>query len=202
MKQFQTLLPGVDLFVEFGSLEPSNQSWAAASSSGSCRKTPVIDHFLSHDWNTSRYLKWMTLLVIFNAGPAACFTLLVSVVLSVFACFGYLGAEHLYWLPLPGFLTYVLVLLFWQDMRRAFRTPILAFDRVFVELVGHGGVFLPVALYVALGCMVHYFQLPQQLRHFRVQAFAALSRVEWSERTPSVDGTGAGTGRFLPFPPA
>lgn len=232
------------------------------------RKTPVIDHFLSHDWNTSRYLKWMTLLVIFNAGPAACFTLLVSVVLSVFACFGYLGAEHLYWLPLPGFLTYVLVLLFWQDMRRAFRTPILAFvdklciaqhdmqlkeqgirglgsflassntltvlwseryfsrlwctyevasylegerhkaielipvkmalllliasiqacsgflmkyltwllditewlqDRVFVELVGHGGVFLPVALYVALGCMVHYFQLPQQLRHFRVQ---------------------------------
>ncbi|CAK9097628.1 unnamed protein product [Durusdinium trenchii] len=36
MKQFQTLLPGVDLFVEFGSLEPSNQSWAAASSSGSC----------------------------------------------------------------------------------------------------------------------------------------------------------------------
>lgn len=37
----------------------------------------------------------------------------VSVVLSVFACFGYLGAEHLYWLPLPGFLTYVLVLLFW-----------------------------------------------------------------------------------------
>ncbi|CAK9076259.1 Uncharacterized protein SCF082_LOCUS36839 [Durusdinium trenchii] len=234
-------------------------------------KTDHIDHFLSHDWGTSRSLKVMTLLIVFNSCAAAVATSLVVLLLSITASTGLIPPKLWPWLPLPGFLCYVSILLFWQDVRLLCRRPLLAFldklciaqhdlhlkeqgirglgsflrcsrnlnilwseryfsrlwccyevaaylkeggfrdgeksivlipvqmaslllistiqscstflvqyvswlfqakwmqNRFFLELIGKGTIFVPLALYVALSAMVSLFELPRQLQDFRVQ---------------------------------
>ncbi|CAK9028352.1 unnamed protein product [Durusdinium trenchii] len=90
-------------------------------------KTDHIDHFLSHDWGTSRSLKVMTLLIVFNSCAAAVATSLVVLLLSITASTGLIPPKLWPWLPLPGFLCYVSILLFWQDVRLLCRRPLLAF---------------------------------------------------------------------------
>eukprot|EP00913_Durusdinium_trenchii_P020302 g19073.t1 len=91
------------------------------------QKTEHIDYFLSHDWETSRLLKWMTLLVMFNAPAAAVVTLIVTGVMIPFSVFGFIPYQLVLWQPLVGHLSYLIMLLIWQDLRRLCRKPLLVF---------------------------------------------------------------------------
>jgi len=236
------------------------------------QKTDELDYFFSHDWETSRLLKWLSLLVMFNSHAAAIAMLIVTSLLVVLACYG--SIPELVWplLPLLSMITYLVFFVFWQQLRSLWCKPCLVFldrlciaqhDRALKEqgirglgcflaksrnltilwsgryfsrlwclyelasylkdetvkdqrniqilpvdlcllllistiqavvwlcvifiswafsiwwmtehpilfnLLGRGGgVFIPVAVYMALGCMTRLYQLPQQLHHFRVQ---------------------------------
>eukprot|EP00434_Breviolum_minutum_P008984 symbB.v1.2.007915.t1/scaffold494.1/size196131/9 len=52
------------------------------------QKTDELDYFFSHDWETSRLLKWLSLLVMFNSHAAAIAMLIVTLLLVVLACNG------------------------------------------------------------------------------------------------------------------
>ena len=90
------------------------------------RQCLLFDTFISHDWKTSSWLKYASLLLFFNAKPAAVATLLVSVI-------GGILSYHYEVLPPPrwaisiGYLTFAIFLFFWQSFRDIFRRPRLAF---------------------------------------------------------------------------
>jgi len=90
-----------------------------------------IDYFVSHDWQTGRWQKTLSLLLIFNSLPAAFAAVLVSFVTS-----GLLLLERL-----PGgwrtaslltYAVYFCFLCFWQRMRRALccSVPLVFVDRL------------------------------------------------------------------------
>eukprot|EP00438_Fugacium_kawagutii_P013720 Skav229303 [mRNA] locus=scaffold2942:28557:30092:+ [translate_table: standard] len=91
-----------------------------------------FDAFISHDWHTSRWLKYGSLLLFFNAKAAAVATLVVSVVLGVLIqCQVVLLGE---WAIAIGYLTFIVVLLFWQNIRGLFLKPRLAFlDKLTID---------------------------------------------------------------------
>ena len=89
------------------------------------RKADHIDHFLSHDWESSRWFKYVTLLIQFNAQPAAVATFLVSIAVGVLATFGYLPVAP--WTPVFGYATYFFVLFSWPHLGSLFTTPVLVF---------------------------------------------------------------------------
>eukprot|EP00438_Fugacium_kawagutii_P022413 Skav216078 [mRNA] locus=scaffold3899:4237:5790:+ [translate_table: standard] len=84
-----------------------------------------FDAFISHDWHTSRWLKYGSLLLYFNAKAAAVATLLVSIIVGVLVQYQIipLGQSAIF----IGYLTFVVVLLFWQNIRNLFVKPRLAF---------------------------------------------------------------------------
>lgn len=91
-------------------------STGGTNSFGLSRRTEQIDYFFSHDWETSRFLKWLTLLVMFNSHAAAISMLIVTGLISMCAAFGGEGVPQwlLPCLPLFPMLTYVVILIFWQ----------------------------------------------------------------------------------------
>eukprot|EP00435_Cladocopium_sp_Y103_P072456 s40_g40.t1 len=270
------LLRGVPLKVCLQGIGKHWKRSIAASDSSSL--TDRIDFFFSHDWETSRVLKWLSLLVMFNSHAAATTMTLVTFLLVVLALMGGLPAIFWPWLPVFSMLSYAVIFLFWQQLRSCCGKPLLVFldarwDRLciaqhdlalkeqgirglgsFLEksqnltilwsgryfsrlwclyevasylkderteekniqilpvhlclllciasaqatswmfaihvalttmgksgwgivenallfnLFGRGGAaFIPVALYVSLGCMTRLYQLPRQLQDFRVQ---------------------------------
>eukprot|EP00913_Durusdinium_trenchii_P020301 g19072.t1 len=204
-------------------------------------KTDHIDHFLSHDWGTSRSLKVMTLLIVFNSCAAAVATSLVVLLLSITASTGLIPPKLWPWLPLPGFLCYAyagapplprqeqgirglgsflrcsrnlnilwseryfsrlwccyevaaylkeggfrdgeksivlipvqmasLLLISTIQSCSTFLVQYVSWlfqakwmqNRFFLELIGKGTIFVPLALYVALSAMVSLFELPRHL---------------------------------------
>eukprot|EP00435_Cladocopium_sp_Y103_P036878 s665_g9.t1 len=85
-----------------------------------------LDHFLSHDWHTSRWLKYLALLVLFNSRPAAIATFVVSV--SVGVVCGLLGWRGGIRLAVLADLTFLIIFCFWQRLRRCIsRRPVMVF---------------------------------------------------------------------------
>jgi len=90
------------------------------------RETQRFDAFLSHDWGTSRWLKLLAMLMVFNSRAAAISTTLVSVLSPVLASFVF-GIEDSAGPMLLSFGTFWMVLCFWQRIRQCFRTPVIVF---------------------------------------------------------------------------
>eukprot|EP00435_Cladocopium_sp_Y103_P054904 s12_g18.t1 len=100
-----------------------------SSGRGDLRQCLDFDAFISHDWQTSRWLKYGSLLLLFNAKAAAVATLLFSTAGGLLVQYkvlpqtdwaisiGYLG----------GYLVFVVFLVFWQNIRDLFVRPRLAF---------------------------------------------------------------------------
>ena len=83
------------------------------------------DIFVSHDWQTSRWLKYASLLVLLNSRAAALATLVVSLALGLLVAY---QALPNYSLSMSiGYLTFAVFFLFWQHIRDIFLTPKLAF---------------------------------------------------------------------------
>ena len=89
------------------------------------RRCVTFDVFISHDWQTSRWLKYASLLLLFNAQPAAIATLVVSLTLAFLK--HYEELQDTIWLMCGGYLTFIVFLLFWQNLRDMFVGPKLAF---------------------------------------------------------------------------
>jgi len=107
-------------------------STGGTNSFGLSRRTEQIDYFFSHDWETSRFLKWLTLLVMFNSHAAAISMLIVTGLISMCAAFGGEGVPQwlLPCLPLFPMLTYVVILIFWQKIRSRWKEPMVFLDRL------------------------------------------------------------------------
>lgn len=89
------------------------------------RQTSRFDAFLSHDWGTSRWLKLLAMLVVFNAKAAAVAATTVSVLSSPIALAFQL--EDALGPMLLCFATFWLFLCFWQRIRQLLRFPLMVF---------------------------------------------------------------------------
>ncbi|CAL1159465.1 unnamed protein product [Cladocopium goreaui] len=89
------------------------------------RQTKRFKAFLSHDWNTSRWLKLLSLLVIYNSRAAFVSSLLVTI------CVGVLQAAHLipkvWWTTSLVFAVFPFMFCFWQRIRSFLRIPVVVF---------------------------------------------------------------------------
>jgi len=114
------------------SLKSTNGASAGVNSFGLSRRTEQIDYFFSHDWETSRFLKWLTLLVMFNSPAAAISLLIVTGLISTCAALGGEGVPQwlLPCLPLFPMLTYAVILIFWQKIRSRWKEPMVFLDRL------------------------------------------------------------------------
>ncbi|CAE7688140.1 unnamed protein product [Symbiodinium pilosum] len=84
-----------------------------------------LDHFLSHDWASSRWLKLMSLLVLHNSGPAFCTSLATSLLVGILVACELL--PYSLWTPLLGHFSFFFVLCFWQRIRASFGHPLMVF---------------------------------------------------------------------------
>jgi len=94
------------------------------------QKCSHFDIFLSHDWATSRWLKYATLLLLFNSKAAALATLAVSLAVGMGISFDVLpnqGPKNNGWALSIGYLTFLVFILFWQNIRDSFLKSRLAF---------------------------------------------------------------------------
>ena len=89
------------------------------------KPTESFDEFLSHDWATSRWLKFMSLLMIHNSRAAAVTALLSSICVAILQAFEVLPADS--WIVFFVYPVYWFVLLFWQRIRSLFLTPATVF---------------------------------------------------------------------------
>ncbi|CAE7240284.1 unnamed protein product [Symbiodinium sp. CCMP2592] len=89
------------------------------------KQTESFDEFLSHDWATSRWLKFMSLLMIHNSRAAAVTALLSSICVAILQAFEVLPADS--WIVFFVYPVYWFVLLFWQRIRSLFFTPATVF---------------------------------------------------------------------------
>eukprot|EP00435_Cladocopium_sp_Y103_P057026 s700_g19.t1 len=81
--------------------------------------------FVSHDWRTSGWLKYASLLVLLNSGAAFLATLIVSLALGLLVAYEVL--PNYSWLVSIGYLTFAVFFFFWQHIRDTFFAPKLAF---------------------------------------------------------------------------
>ena len=84
-----------------------------------------FDAFISHDWQTSHWLKFGSLLLLFNVKAAAIATLLFSTAGGFLIQYKVLPQTG--WVISIGYLVFVIFLVFWQDIRDLFLRPRLAF---------------------------------------------------------------------------
>eukprot|EP00435_Cladocopium_sp_Y103_P069394 s64_g33.t1 len=85
----------------------------------------TYDAFISHDWQTSGWLKYASLLLLFNSQAAAIVTLVVSIAGGLLISYDLLPNTD--WAICMGYLTFIVLLLFWQNIRDVCRKPKLAF---------------------------------------------------------------------------
>ncbi|CAE7773560.1 unnamed protein product [Symbiodinium sp. CCMP2592] len=83
------------------------------------------DNFLSHDWKTSGLLKYLSLLILFNAKAAAIASILISVLVGVLRMTAVL--PNLVWTELPCYAFFYFVLVFWQELLAWVRLPRMVF---------------------------------------------------------------------------
>ncbi|CAE7477590.1 unnamed protein product [Symbiodinium natans] len=89
------------------------------------KETSRLDHFLSHDWGSSRWLKLVALLVIHNSGPAFCASLATSLLVGVLVSCKLL--PYSLWTVLIGHFSFFFVFCFWQRIRGLFFRPLMVF---------------------------------------------------------------------------
>eukprot|EP00439_Symbiodinium_sp_Y106_P070061 s19_g12.t1 len=106
------------------------QHWKQhAKIKGHVVSTEYYDNFLSHDWATSGHLKYLSLLILFNAKAAMVASILISVLVGVLRMMAIL--PNLVWTQLPCYTFYYVVLVFWQQIRAVIFSPRLVFlDRL------------------------------------------------------------------------
>ena len=75
----------------------------------------TYDAFISHDWQTSGWLTYASLLLLFNSQTAAIVTLVVSVAGGLLIFYELLPNSD--WAICIGYLTFIVLLLFWQNIR-------------------------------------------------------------------------------------
>eukprot|EP00434_Breviolum_minutum_P001062 symbB.v1.2.000934.t2/scaffold54.1/size375170/7 len=83
------------------------------------------DVFLSHDWATSRWLKLCSMMIIFNSHAAFWSSFIVSVITGFLRAFEVIPDQM--WTISSGYVVYLLVLCFWQRLRRVFFRPLIVF---------------------------------------------------------------------------
>lgn len=88
-------------------------------------RTLSYDFFFSHDWGTKGWLKFISLLVLFNSRAATLATLAYSLLAAAVVPQG-MGMLPSHWLPVSGYLVF-LFLVSWQHLRAAVRAPRTAF---------------------------------------------------------------------------
>eukprot|EP00438_Fugacium_kawagutii_P018809 Skav221679 [mRNA] locus=scaffold1494:69920:71455:+ [translate_table: standard] len=121
------LLQGVPIhciLARAGETFSTNEAWSREQRK-ELKHCLQFDAFISHDWHTSRWLKYGSLLLFFNAKAAAVATLVVSIIVGVFVQCQIVPLEP--WTIFIGYLTFVVVLFFWQNVRNLFVKPRLAF---------------------------------------------------------------------------
>lgn len=89
-------------------------------------QTQRFDYFLSHDWGTSGWMKYFSLLIFFNSRASALVTFVSSSLLGVLSGMELLP-KTVWWLIL-GQLVALVVLFFWQHLRDVFSR-----ERLFVD---------------------------------------------------------------------
>lgn len=88
-------------------------------------QTEYYDEFLSHDWETSRWYKLCTMLMIYNSRAAFVCSLVVSIAVGVLRAAKILPDKL--WIQLSVFAVFPLVLCFWQRIRIIFARPLVVF---------------------------------------------------------------------------
>jgi len=127
------LLQGVHLSV---CLSGWGKFWAATTPAPVgkrlSRRTAVYDTFLSHDWGTPRWLKFIALVVIFNSRAAAVASAVVSLTVGVLRATGLLPDEL--WTVIFGYATFYIFLLVWQKIRDFVLRPQIVFlDKLCID---------------------------------------------------------------------
>ncbi|OLQ12007.1 hypothetical protein AK812_SmicGene4093 [Symbiodinium microadriaticum] len=96
------------------------------------RRTAFYDTFLSHDWRTPRWLKFIALVVIFNSRAAALASAIVSLAVGVLRATGVLPDEL--WTVIFGYATFYIFLLVWQRIRDFVLRPQIVFlDKLCID---------------------------------------------------------------------
>ena len=124
------LLRGTPLHV---ALSGFGKHWAGLSSGATgalyqlSQPVESIDVFLSHDWETSRWMKLWALLLCFNSKAAALASLLWSICVGVVkAQLGENVLKSSVW-TFSSYLVFLTVLCFWQRIRLCFCSPWMIF---------------------------------------------------------------------------
>ena len=127
------LLRGVPIHLCLGRF---GREWSQASGPGALkwrphlsRQTTKFTYFFSHDWGTSRWLKYLTLLVYFNSWPTALVSFALGMLLGMLKLAGILTNSA--WWIVAQHVSSLFVLFFWQHLREFFCPARLAFlDRL------------------------------------------------------------------------
>ncbi|CAE7888048.1 unnamed protein product [Symbiodinium microadriaticum] len=89
------------------------------------RPTKAYDAFLSHEWASSRWLKFLSLLMIFNSKPAFAISFLVSVLVGTLRACRVIPDQT--WTVSIVHAVYFTIFLFWQRIRAIFCRPLVVF---------------------------------------------------------------------------
>ena len=101
--------------------EPGSLLWRPELS----KQTQRYSFFFSHDWETSRWMKYLSLVVYFNSRAAATATCVTSLALGVLGAWtrdmpdGWILPRTAWWTVL-GHVVGIMFLLFWQHLREIF----------------------------------------------------------------------------------
>jgi len=83
------------------------------------------DFFLSHDWATGRWLKLLSMMIIFNSRAAAVASLVTSIVVGALRMTEVIPDEM--WTVIFGYAAFLLFLCFWQRIRLVIFKPLVVF---------------------------------------------------------------------------
>ena len=125
------LLRAVPLSV---ALDGWGRHWRLAAPDSHRFSKPVtsMDYFLSHDWQTSGWLKFAALLIHFNSTAAALTSLCVSLLVGVLRVMGILP-DHFWTICFP-YLAFLVVFRWWQTLRLLLLGPLNVFmDRLCID---------------------------------------------------------------------
>mmetsp|Transcript_60977 Transcript_60977/g.142659 ORF Transcript_60977/g.142659 Transcript_60977/m.142659 type:complete len:588 (-) Transcript_60977:206-1969(-) len=127
----EDLVQGVPLRVCFSGW---GRHWSPTARSGPklSRRTHFFDNFLSHDWRTPRWLKYISMLVIFNSRAAAIASFITSLAIGLLRAFGVVPDSA--WTVVFGYAVFYVFLFFWQQMREVLLRPKIVFlDKLCID---------------------------------------------------------------------
>ncbi|OLP90861.1 RCC1 and BTB domain-containing protein 2 [Symbiodinium microadriaticum] len=110
-----------------------SSSLTARNQQSLSQRTTKIDAFLSHDWGTSRWLKFLSLTFIFNANGAVSWTVLVCILFGILTGLKIMPDSDLL-LVLLGYAALFFFLFFWQRVRDPFLgSPLVFLDKLCIS---------------------------------------------------------------------